>query len=70
MMHGLFVCLFVCCFRKKEQSLSKLEQIYENSTLLEVDTFDEGVDLATQAPVLRKLQGSIKKRRMSVKVSV
>ena len=33
-----------------------------------MDTFDEGVDPATQAPVLRKLHGNLKQRRMSVKV--
>ena len=69
-----FVCLFVCLFglalcRKTKQSLAKLEEVYESTTLEERDTFDEGADLSMQGPILDKLKGTFLKRRHSERVS-
>ncbi len=48
--------------------MSKLEEVYESSTLEEKDTYDEGSDLSTQGPILDKLGGSFLKRRRSEQV--
>ena len=48
--------------------VSKLEVLFEAETLAERDKFDEGTDVSTQAPALRRLGGKILKKRHSEKV--
>ncbi len=43
--------------------MSKLEALFEGETLVERDNFDEGVDICTQRPALRRLRGSLLQKR-------
>ncbi len=45
--------------------MSKLEALFEGETLVERDNFDEGVDVSTQRPALRRLRGSLLQKRAS-----
>ncbi len=56
-------------FRKSKQTISKLEELYESTTLVMKDILDDGADSSIQGPALRKLHGSLLQRRMSVKVN-
>ncbi len=50
--------------------MSKLEALFEGETLVERDNFDEGVDVSTQRPALRRLRGSLLQKRASGNVRV
>ena len=60
------VALFViCCHSDLETPISKLEALFEGETLTDRENFDEGVDVSTQRPALRRLRGSLFQKRTS-----
>lgn len=46
--------------------MSRLEVLFEGETLTEIDNFDDGVDVSIQRPALRRLRGTLIKKRGSV----
>ena len=48
--------------------ISKLEKLLEAETLSERDSYDVGSDDSTQGPAIKRIRGSRKTRRESVKV--